>query len=85
MLCLGSEFFRPEHLTNLPARKSDAGALRGWTKPSATEHRSGFGRLFGELGNSIHQLLGRRTLLPGVLDYHHESDFLCLLFDFEIT
>src|ERR1700681_2450099 len=122
LLCLGSEVFRPEHLTNLglalPARpvflvkfheadrrfdrlflrfqlklcvaadnllglderpvghshlppgKPDAGALRSWPEPPAPEHRAGFGLLFGDLRNSIHQFLGRRALLLGVLDYH---------------
>src|SRR3984893_1914348 len=125
LLCLGSEVFRPEHLTNLgfalPARpvflvkfheadrpfdrlflrfqlklrvaadtllslgerpvghghlptgKPDAGAQRSWPEPPAPDHRAGFGLLCGELRNSIHQLLGWRTLLLGVLDYHHES------------
>ena len=56
-----------------PLLKPDAGALRSWPEPAAPEHRAGFDLLFRELCNGIHQLLRRRALLFGMLDYHHES------------
>ena len=64
---------RPVGHGHLPPGKPDAGAQRRWPEPPAPEHRAGFGLVFGQLRNSIHQLLGRRALILGVLDYHHES------------
>ena len=60
---------------HLPPGESDAGALRCWGEPPAPEHRSGFVRLSAKLRNGIHERLGRRALVLGMLDDHHESHF----------
>src|SRR5260370_39477027 len=61
--------------SHLPPKESDAGALHSGGEPPAPEHRSGFVRLFAKLRNGIHERLGWRALVLGVLDYHHESHF----------
>ncbi len=51
----------------------DVSALRNWREAAAADHGAGFDIFFGEDGNGVHQFLGRKPLLLGVLDHHHES------------
>src|SRR5712692_10645610 len=63
---------RPVGHGDLPLVKPDAGTRRGWSEPSAPEHRAGFGLLFAGLRYRVHQRLGRRARFLGGLGYHHE-------------